>query len=147
MLTFAMSDAVLYSYNQEISGEVRLSPTRPECHREIEENAPYQRFQQGLRGKEFSDKLKVGVAYASPSFVEHCEVFFCCLDACGVDLLLPAPRLFLESRASATADSFFPCKSVHPTCQSVAPSCCFGENLWVLIPRRTMPGHVAVTTK
>jgi|688.fasta_scaffold200277_2 hypothetical protein len=76
MLTFAMSDAVLYSYNQEITGEVRLSPIRPECYREIEENAPYQRVQQGLRGKEFSDKLKVGVAYASPSFVEHCEVFF-----------------------------------------------------------------------
>lgn len=73
--------------------------------------------------------------------------FFCCLDACGVDLLLPAPRLFLESRASATADSCFPFRSVHPTCQSVAPSCCFDENLWVLIPRRTTPGHVAVTTK
>ena len=84
MLTFAMSDAVLYSYNQEITGEVRLSPIRPECYREIQENAPVQRVQQGLRGKELSDKLKVGVAYASPSLVEHCEVFllFGCL-RCG----------------------------------------------------------------
>ena len=58
MLTFAMSDAVLYSYNQEITGEVRLSPIWPECYREIQENAPVQRVQQGLRGKELSDKLK-----------------------------------------------------------------------------------------